>query len=95
MLFFSNRLKFVAESLNKKDLIGLANIFKISHAGSLSKSAIENIHEDLPVIISHLKVTKRELENNLLYNVSELIRAELFTNFLESAKYLSIESPYY
>jgi hypothetical protein len=52
------------------------------------KSSIHHIEDALMDVTSRLNILKKELEKGLLFKVSELIEAEVFSDFLEYAKYL-------
>lgn len=54
----------------------------------LNKSSIYHIDEALIEVKSRLSILKKELENGLLFKTSDLIEAEVFSDFLEYAKYL-------
>jgi hypothetical protein len=85
--FFYTRAKYIFEALKKDYEISFLRRFRISHV-SLSKSQIDLFSEDIVLIRAYLKTTKRELEQGLLYKLSNLIKAEVFSNFLEYARHM-------
>lgn len=87
LLFFHKRVKYIFSSLKLEDYNGRVNRFKFTHV-TLDKSYIHNFDKDLFEVRAALKTVKKELEKGLLYKVSELVTAEVFSDFLEYAKYL-------
>ena len=88
LAYFSNRGDFIANTLRRKDFLNLVRMFKFTHAKSdLHKSQIDDFHEDLRGIISHLNVIKREIDDGLIFSIAELARTEIFADFLEMGKY--------
>ena len=88
-VYFANRGKFIGETLERSDFLGIMKRFRFVHVSpEMGKTTIDNFQVDLSAIQRHLNVIKRELEEGLIYKVSELIRAEIFSDFLEGAKYL-------
>lgn len=85
--YFHTRAVFVFAAVKKESELGFLKRFKMAHV-SLNKSQIDPFPEDLIYIRAFLKTTKRELEEGLLYNISKLIKAEVFSNFLEYARHL-------
>lgn len=94
LMFFCNRAKFVGETLNRKGFIGIMNNFLFSHASDVHKSQIENFEADLTIIKTHLKLFKSEIEQGYIFTIAELMRAEVFGDFLEIGKHL-FDKAYY
>lgn len=90
--YFVSRTKFIFTNTPKidPDFLKTCNIFSNKYL-SLEKSWIKeltNIEVGIIDITACLNTLKIELENNLLYNFTELINAEVFDTHLESAKHL-------
>ncbi len=85
--YFQTRSKYIFEAINKQSEIGFLKRFKIAHV-TLSKSQLDPFSEDLILIRAYLKTTRKELENGLLFKISDLAKAEVFSDFLEYGKHL-------
>ncbi len=85
LLYFHTRVVFIFQSLKKTSFDGRLHRFKITHL-HLTKSTIDRIEDDLIQIFAALKVTKREIEGGLIYNISELAKIEVFSDYLEYGK---------
>lgn len=89
--YFCTRVKYIFTNTPKVDtsFISVINNFSNQHL-MLTKSFIKGIelNKDIVKVTACLRTLKIELENNLLYNVTELINAEIFDTHLESAKHL-------
>ncbi len=85
--YFHTRAIFIFTAVKKDAEIGFLKRFRNTHV-SLSKSQIDVFAEDLILVRAFLKTTKRELEEGLLYTISRLLKAEVFSNFLEYARHL-------
>ena len=86
LLFFATRARFVWENLQKNEFVGLADSFQRTHA-RLSKSTFHEFSDELIDMTTHLRITKKEIEDGLFFSVSELAKAEVFSDFLESGKH--------
>lgn len=86
-LYFYTRVGFIFKSIKKDTIDGKLKRFYLHHI-RIAKNPIDGIEETVIEINAGLKVAKREIENGLLYQVSDLIEAEVFSDFLEYAKYL-------
>lgn len=86
-VFFQTRLQYIFAAANKHEHDGFIKRFRIAHV-QLNKSQIDPIDEDFIQAAVILKSFKRELENGLIYKVSDLARVEIFGSFMESAEYL-------
>src|ERR1700744_1558559 len=85
-LYFGTRARYVWHTLDKREFTPFANGFLHSHV-SLRKSQIEVLSEDLIEMTARLRITKREIEDGLYFSISELAKADVFYDFLESGKH--------
>lgn len=90
--YFVTRTKYIFSNTPKVDptFIKVTNAFANGYL-KLTKSFIKglsNLDVAIVEVTACLSTLKSELENNLLYNVTELINAEVFDTHLESAKHL-------
>jgi hypothetical protein len=91
LLYFQKRGLRVLTQFDRKDGIATIKGFGFCHIASgmgLHKSSIEPFPEDLQIVLNHLRVLKREIENGDLIAYSEMSKRELFGNHLEYGKYL-------
>lgn len=89
LLYFHKRTQFIFNSVKDTSCNGSLERLYLHHLVlGLRKSRLEHISEDLMDITSRLSILKKELERGLLYKTSELIEAEVFSDFLEYSKYL-------
>ena len=87
--YFVTRTKYIFSNTPKVDktFLGTVSNFANGHLAT-SKSQLRKFDEGLLLVTASLRTLKIELENNLLFDVSELINAEVFETHLEYAKYL-------
>jgi len=87
--YFITRVKYIFTNTPKVDpsFIKKLDKFSFSHL-PFTKNPIHSFDEDLLRVTACLLTLKMELENNLLFDISELINAEVFESHLEYAKYL-------
>lgn len=89
--YFVTRTKYIFSNTPKVDptFINKTNAFANRYL-KLTKSFIKglsNLDVAIVEVTACLGTLKSELENNLLYNVTELINAEVFETHLETAKH--------
>ena len=89
LLYFHKRTEYIFNAVNDKSCTGALKGLYVRHLmNRLNKSSIDHIDEALIEVKTRLSILKKELENGLLFKTSDLIEAEVFSDFLEYAKYL-------
>lgn len=86
LLYFCERATHIFKSTNKINFFELISKFSFTHV-KLERDRYSNIYIDFMEVLGALSVVRKEVEKGLLYKISDLIKAEVFANFLESAKY--------
>lgn len=87
LVYFNNRCKHIFSSIDNKTFLSRLRNFAF-HISLEHKSQLHSFSQEIIEVRTDLKVTNKELENGLLYKISDLIKSEIFSNHLESAKYL-------
>ncbi len=89
LLYFCERATHIFKSTNKNNFLELIGKFSFNHL-KLERDKYLNIYIDFMEVLGALSVVRKEVEKGLLYKISDLIKAEVFANFLESAKYFLV-----